>query len=64
MTSDASIELTGERPAGNRQSHGSSCDPHVPVAICWFCWDSRRLTGPGRRRRDQNPLFRWRRACV
>jgi len=32
MTSDASIELTGERPAGNRQSHGSSCDRHVPVA--------------------------------
>jgi hypothetical protein len=32
MTSDASIELTGERPARNRQSHGSSCDCRVPVA--------------------------------
>jgi len=31
-TFDTSIELTGETPAGNRQSRGSSCDRHVPVA--------------------------------
>jgi hypothetical protein len=29
---DASIDLTEERPAGHRQSHGSSCDCRVPVA--------------------------------
>lgn len=32
VTSDASIELTGERPSRNRQSHGSSCDRRMPVA--------------------------------
>jgi hypothetical protein len=32
MTSDASIELTGERPARNRQSHGNSGDCRAPVA--------------------------------
>src|SRR4029079_3952127 len=31
MTSEASIELTGERPARNRQSHGCSSDRGVPV---------------------------------
>ena len=59
MTSDASIELTGERPARNRQSHGSSGDCRAPVAhsVGPRC-NSRRLTEPGRRRRYQNPLFR------
>jgi hypothetical protein len=32
MTSDASIELTGESPARNRQGHGNPCDLRAPVA--------------------------------
>ena len=57
MTSDASIELTGERPAGNRQSHGSSCDRHVPVAHLSVLLRQPPIDRASRRRRYQNPLF-------
>jgi hypothetical protein len=58
MTSDASIELTGERPTGNRQSHGSSCDRHVPVAHLLVLLRQPPIDRPDRRRRYQNPHFR------
>jgi len=57
MTFAASIELTEERPAKNRQNTAVRATVVRRLRICWSRCDSRRLTEPGRRRRYQNPLF-------
>jgi hypothetical protein len=70
VESEAPVELAGERPAKNRQGQTGANHRLVTrlvgrvrswgsrrLRICWSRCDSRRLTGPGRRRRYQNPPF-------
>jgi len=59
MTFKASIGLTVERPARNRQSHGSSCRRRVPVTHLAGCVARlHRLTEPVDVAATKTPFFK------